>query len=130
MTERLTQSPTHRRNSQPRDKNAGENPVPAPTIVWMTAAGTTGFRRDFLMRVRQARETTGWNQRQMAEALGIPLKNYESYETRTLMPHHLIARFCLLAHISIHYLFTGRMKTRRNDHSNPSMMVQRTKQEG
>jgi ribosome-binding protein aMBF1 (putative translation factor) len=130
MTERLTQSPTHRRNSQPHDKNAGENPVPAPTIVWMAAAGTTGFRRDFLMRVRQAREMTGWNQRQMAEALGIPLKNYESYETRTLMPHHLIARFCLLTHISIYFLFTGRTKARQSKNPRPIAVSQGTKREG
>jgi ribosome-binding protein aMBF1 (putative translation factor) len=129
MTERLTQSPTRRRDSQPHDKNAGENPVPVPTIVWMQA-GTTDFRRDFLKRVRQARETTGWNQREMAEALGIPLKNYESYETRTLMPHHLIARFCLLTHISIHYLFTGRTKVRQPNNPRPVTISQGTKREG
>jgi len=32
----------------------------------------------------------------MAEALGIESDRYKKYETRTPMPHWLIARFCLL----------------------------------
>jgi hypothetical protein len=49
------------------------------------------------------------NMREMAEALGIPEKNYESYEKRTPLPHHLILQFARVARVPVEYLFTGRM---------------------
>lgn len=65
----------------------------------------SGFRDGFIARTRLAREATGWNQREMAEALNIPLKNYESYERRSVLPHSLIARFCRIARVPIEYLY-------------------------
>jgi transcriptional regulator with XRE-family HTH domain len=79
----------------------------------------TEFRRGFIARTRLAREATGWNQREMAEALNIPLKNYESYETRSMLPHSLIPRFCRIARIPIDYLYTGPSPARRNRKSSP-----------
>ena len=63
------------------------------------------FKQAFISRVRTARETAGYSQREMAEALHIPLKNYESYESRTPLPHFLILQFARAARSSIEELF-------------------------
>lgn len=86
----------------------------------MPAVSKTEFKHGFIARTRLAREATGWNQREMAEALNIPLKNYESYETRSMLPHDLIARFCRIARISIDYLFTGPSPARQNRKRSPN----------
>lgn len=87
----------------------------------MSAESIAEFKRGFIARTRLAREATGWNQREMAEALDIPLKNYESYETRSMLPHSLVARFCRITRVSIDYLFTGPPPARqsRNPRPNP-----------
>jgi hypothetical protein len=43
----------------------------------------------------------------MAEALSIPAGTYTRYETRTMMPHHLIPRFCQLTGVNADWLFFG-----------------------
>ena len=43
----------------------------------------------------------------MADALGIPAGTYTRYETRTMMPHHLIPRFCQLTGVNADWLFFG-----------------------
>jgi transcriptional regulator with XRE-family HTH domain len=91
-----------------------------PTLLWMPAESLTEFKRGFIARTRLAREATGWNQREMAEALNIPLKNYESYETRSMLPHPLIARFCRIARIPIDYLFSGPSPARRSRKASPN----------
>jgi len=67
------------------------------------------FEANFIARVKRARKATGWNQREMAEALHVPLDNYETYERRSPLPHYLIAQFARVARVPIEYLFTGRM---------------------
>jgi hypothetical protein len=54
------------------------------------------YRAAFFRRVRTAREFYTEEPGLMAEALGIPAGTYTRYETRTMMPHHLIPRFCQL----------------------------------
>jgi hypothetical protein len=44
----------------------------------------------------------------MAEALDLPQDRYKQYEGRTLLPHHLIGRFCLITHVDPAWLVTGR----------------------
>jgi transcriptional regulator with XRE-family HTH domain len=68
----------------------------------------TQYKQAFIKRVKAAREATGMKQWQVAEALGMPQDKYKQYETRTLLPHHLIARFCILTRITTEWLLTGR----------------------
>lgn len=66
------------------------------------------FKQEFTRRVKAARAALGWKQWQMAEALGMPQDKYKQYEGRSLLPHHLIGRFCLLTRIDPDWLLTGR----------------------
>ena len=66
------------------------------------------FKKAFIERVREARDASPYNQRQMAELLGTSTANYEKYETRSCLPHHLIGRFALAAGVTVAFLLTGR----------------------
>jgi hypothetical protein len=66
------------------------------------------FKQQFIGRVKAARAALGWKQWQMADALGMPQDKYKQYEGRSLLPHHLIGRFCLITHIEPEWLITGR----------------------
>lgn len=65
-----------------------------------------------MARVAAARAALGWKQWQMAEALDMPQDKYKQYEKRSLLPHHLIRRFCLISRIDMEWLLTGRGKMR------------------
>lgn len=66
------------------------------------------FKQEFRARTVQARVALGWKQWQVADALGIPQDKYKQYETRSLLPHYLIGRFCLVCRIDPVWLMTGR----------------------
>lgn len=66
------------------------------------------FKQQFTGRVKDARIALGWKQWQMADALDMPQDKYKQYEGRSLLPHHLIGRFCLITHIDPNWLMTGR----------------------
>jgi transcriptional regulator with XRE-family HTH domain len=68
----------------------------------------TEYKQSFMRRVAAARSALGWKQWQMAEALNMPQDRYKQYESRTLLPHHLIRRFCLIARVDLEWLLTGR----------------------
>lgn len=68
------------------------------------------YKQGFVSRVATARNALGWKQWQMAEALDVPQDKYKQYEGRSLMPHRLIQRFCLIAHVDMEWLLTGRGK--------------------
>jgi hypothetical protein len=70
----------------------------------------TEYKQAFIERVRSARIATGEKQWQVAEVLGIPQDKYKQYEGRSLMPHHLISRFCLHVRVNTEWLMTGRGK--------------------
>lgn len=72
----------------------------------------TEYKQAFMQRVAAARVALGWKQWEMAQALGMPQDKYKQYETRSLLPHHLIRRFCLIARVDLEWLLTGqgRMK--------------------
>lgn len=72
----------------------------------MPLLSRTEFRRAFIARVRQVRAATGRTQAEMAEALDISAKLYESYETRSLLPHDLIAQFAQVTQVPIDSLFS------------------------
>ena len=65
------------------------------------------YRAAFYKRVRTAREFYTEEPGIMAEALNVPPGTYTRYETRTMMPHHLIPRFCQLTGVSADWLFYG-----------------------
>lgn len=65
------------------------------------------YREAFYERVRTARKLYTEEPGIMAEALNIPAGTYTRYETRTMMPHHLIPRFCQLTGVNADWLFFG-----------------------
>jgi len=68
------------------------------------------FKQEFTKRVKEARIARGWKQWQAGEALGIPQDQYKQYEGRSLMPHHMIGRFCLVTRVDYEWMLTGRGK--------------------
>lgn len=63
----------------------------------MTKELTNKEYRDALLALTQAlREAKGpkWTQEKMATQIGASLKSYKKWETRSLMPHRFIVRFC------------------------------------
>ena len=70
----------------------------------------TEYKQRFIERVASARQATGMKQWQVAELLGIGQDKYKQYETRSLLPHYLMGRFCLITHVDPDWLITGRGK--------------------
>lgn len=68
----------------------------------------TEFNNTFNRRVKEAREGSGLTQKEVADALSIPLERYKKYEQRSQLPHYLVERFCELTGSDIAYLFTGK----------------------
>jgi hypothetical protein len=68
------------------------------------------YKQQFILRVTESRTASGMKQWQIAEAMGIPQDKYKQYETRSLMPHHLIGRFCIICRVDPEWLVTGRGK--------------------
>lgn len=70
------------------------------------------FRKAFVGRVRQIRESLGWSRQEAAELMGVSLDSWTKYETRTPLPHHLIPRFCRATRVDVWYLFTGEIASK------------------
>lgn len=66
------------------------------------------FRAAFKRRTALAREARGYTQEQLAELLNTTQGSYQKYEGRSLLPHHLVERFCLLCGIDSNWLLTGK----------------------
>lgn len=65
------------------------------------------YKQAFRKRVADARIARGLKQWQIAEALGMTQDKYKQYETRSLLPHHLISRFCIICRVAPDWLVTG-----------------------
>ena len=66
------------------------------------------YRIMFTERLKIMRKQAGFrNQLSVARELGISVTTYASYESRTLVPHHLIPSLCELLNCSPWLLFTG-----------------------
>lgn len=63
------------------------------------------FRDTFLSRVAKARAAAGHTQAEMAVVLGMKQDKYKQYESRSLLPHHLVAQFCTATKIDPAWLF-------------------------
>jgi len=68
------------------------------------------FKQSFTKRVKEARKALGWKQWEMAEALDMQQDKYKQYEGRSMLPHHLLGRFCLITHVNPEWLLTGHGK--------------------
>ena len=66
------------------------------------------YKRLFCERVRNARKSMNLDQAEMATMLGIKPDTYGKYEKRSLLPHHLIPRWCEITGHDPWYLLTGR----------------------
>lgn len=71
------------------------------------------YKKLFHDRVRAARKGRGWTQETMADLLGFSQGHYKQWETRDLMPHEVMPRFCVLTGITLDYLLTGRERAER-----------------
>lgn len=91
-------------------------------VVQLTIPGVSGrrkpstprqYREDFLQRTESARVVSGLSREELvqrlAEASGTKIKpdTYKRWETRTLMPHHLIIPFCEITGADPYMLLTG-----------------------
>lgn len=73
---------------------------------------STEFKRAFIARIKAARKAKGATQAQMAEMLGLERQDhYKQYEGRSLLPHHLVLKFCMICDIDPTYLYTGQGRT-------------------
>jgi DNA-binding XRE family transcriptional regulator len=67
----------------------------------------TAYEEAFRKRVRAARALYTEEPKEMARALGVREDTYYRYETRTMLPHHLIPRFCELTGVTVEFLING-----------------------
>jgi DNA-binding XRE family transcriptional regulator len=78
------------------------------TILSMRKATTPAqYRAKFFERVRAARNMGGHSPAEMARLLDVPKDTYHRYESRVLMPHHLIPQFCQLNGVEVEWLVRG-----------------------
>lgn len=65
------------------------------------------YHKEFIGRVRAARETRYPNQTAIACVLDIPQGKYKQYEVRSLMPLELIPRFAKACGVTVGWLVDG-----------------------
>ena len=78
------------------------------------------YRAAFFRRVRTARELYSDSPQGMAKVLGIPAGTYTRYETRTMLPHHLVPRVCQITGVSTEWLFYGPTAARAISSTRPA----------
>lgn len=67
----------------------------------------SAYRSQFIDRLRSLRVTSGLTTAEVAEALDVRKDTYERWESRTLMPHHLLVPFCEAVGGDLWFLLTG-----------------------
>lgn len=72
------------------------------------------YKQEFINRVREARIATGMKQWQVADGIGIAQDHYKHFEVLgkkgRLMPHHLMAQFCIVCRVNLEWLVSGKGK--------------------
>jgi DNA-binding XRE family transcriptional regulator len=76
--------------------------------VPMKNQAKSAYKAAFLGRVAAARLLRFETQDPAATAIGLAQDTYKQYETRSLMPHHLIPRFCAICGVSTEWLISGK----------------------
>jgi hypothetical protein len=103
MTRNLGQSVLKRKAILSLD---GRNPL-GHTVRMVESEAEAIYKREFRARVKESRVAAALKQWEIADALGMTQDKYKQYETRSLLPHHLIGRFCVICHINPEWLITG-----------------------
>lgn len=67
----------------------------------------TAYEEAFRRRVRNARALRTDEPKEMARLLGVREDTYYRYETRTMLPHYMIERFCQLTGVTVDWLIKG-----------------------
>ena len=65
------------------------------------------WRKEFIKRVKAARIVSGKKPVEVAAALGVNLDTYTRWETRALLPHHVVMPFCQITGADPVMLLTG-----------------------
>ncbi len=81
-------------------------PARAEKAGMVKGSTKSAFKAEFIARTRQARIARGYSQEQMAALLDMAQGTYKQYESRSLLPHDLVPRFCLLCGVDERWLFT------------------------
>jgi len=71
------------------------------------ASTPSQWRKDFITRVRSARIVSGRKPVEVAAELGVSLDTYNRWETRALLPHHMVMPFCEATQTDPVMLLTG-----------------------
>lgn len=71
------------------------------------ASTPSQWRDQFIERVRAARIVSGRKPIEVAAALGVNIDTYNRWETRALLPHHLVMPFCSITGADPVMLLTG-----------------------
>ncbi len=71
--------------------------------------GTTAqaYAEAFIGRVRALRAASGLSAAEMARRLGVEDETYGAFETKTLLPHHLIPAFAALTGSTLRFVLAG-----------------------
>ena len=80
-----------------------DKPIGRPRKNLTPSAYEDAFRR----RVRTARALRTEEPKEMARLLGVREDTYYRYETRTMLPHYLMQRFCELTGVTVDWLVKG-----------------------
>lgn len=98
-----------------KDNMSGDARLPQRHAVFMKKPkSVSDFKEQFTARIARARHDAGYTQASMAIELGLakeddpaPASTYAKYETRSMMPHHLIPIFCGLCDKTTGWLYSG-----------------------
>lgn len=67
----------------------------------------SNWRQEFIERVKAARIVSGMKPVEVAAALRVSLDTYVRWESRALLPHHLLMPFCRITGADPVMLLTG-----------------------
>ena len=73
-----------------------------------TIQAKSEFQKAFTARTKQARKARGFTQAQISDILRISQDMYKHYEKRSLLPHHMIATFCIVCGITEKWLLSAK----------------------
>ena len=74
-----------------------------------TVQAPSEYKKGFQQRMRAARERAGYTQAKMAALLNISQDKYAKYESRSLLPHRYVGRFCEVTDTECKFLFSSVM---------------------
>lgn len=78
--------------------------------------GTTKDQELYILRVIQARESSGITQEEISRRIGVERPTYSNYERHRPMPQKYIAKFCQITNTNERWLLTGNGDM-RNSHT-------------